>query len=211
MSTSSVRAGRAPVTLRVPFAASSVSIARQKLKTWLVDAGVRRDAIDDARGDLRAGRQLRPARPGAARRRHRRELAHDRQGPADLGHRRRLRHSPPQGQRPRPRSRAVAWPSWRRSRRAGGPTAPGRSPPSTRCWPSDADAVRALAVRLGRVCPWARSRASRTVGRPPPQVRWALVSRAPVVPAAATRRATAAPTGRPRRTSPARSPGCRRV
>ena len=49
MSTSSVRAGRAPVTLRVPFAASSVSIARQKLKTWLVDAGVRRDAIDDAR------------------------------------------------------------------------------------------------------------------------------------------------------------------
>jgi serine/threonine-protein kinase RsbW len=49
VSTSSVRAGRAPVTLRVPFAASSVSIARQKLKTWLVDAGVRRDAIDDAR------------------------------------------------------------------------------------------------------------------------------------------------------------------
>jgi serine/threonine-protein kinase RsbW len=49
VSTSSVRAGRAPVTLRVPFAASSVSIARQKLKTWLVDAGVRRDAVDDAR------------------------------------------------------------------------------------------------------------------------------------------------------------------
>ena len=37
------------MTLRVPFAASSVSTARQKLKTWLVDAGVRRVVIDDAR------------------------------------------------------------------------------------------------------------------------------------------------------------------
>ena len=39
----------APVTLRVPFAASSVSVARQKLKTWLVDSGVRREVVDDAR------------------------------------------------------------------------------------------------------------------------------------------------------------------
>ena len=47
--TSSLRAGRAPVTLRVPFAASSVSVARQKLKTWLVEAGIRGDVVEDAR------------------------------------------------------------------------------------------------------------------------------------------------------------------
>lgn len=49
MSTSSLRHGHAPVTLRVPFAASSVSVARQKLKSWLVDAGTSTDAIEDAR------------------------------------------------------------------------------------------------------------------------------------------------------------------
>ncbi len=49
MSTSSLRAGRAPVTLRVPFAASSVAMARQKLRTWLVEAGTRPEVIDDAR------------------------------------------------------------------------------------------------------------------------------------------------------------------
>ena len=49
VSSSSLRAGRAPVTLRVPFAASSVSVARQKLKTWLVEAGVDRDVVEDAR------------------------------------------------------------------------------------------------------------------------------------------------------------------
>jgi anti-sigma regulatory factor (Ser/Thr protein kinase) len=49
VSTSSLRAGRASVTLRVPFAASSVSVARQKLKTWLVEAGVRGDVVEDAR------------------------------------------------------------------------------------------------------------------------------------------------------------------
>lgn len=49
MSTSSLRAGRAPVTMRVPFAASSVAIARQKLRSWLVEAGVRPEVIDDAR------------------------------------------------------------------------------------------------------------------------------------------------------------------
>ena len=37
------------MTLRVPFAASSVAVARQKLRTWLVDAGSPADVIDDAR------------------------------------------------------------------------------------------------------------------------------------------------------------------
>lgn len=49
VSTSSLQAGRAPVVLRVPFAASSVSVARQKLKNWLVEAGSAADAIEDAR------------------------------------------------------------------------------------------------------------------------------------------------------------------
>lgn len=49
MSTSSLRAGRAPVTLRVPFAASSVAVARQKLRVWLDDAGSSGEVIDDAR------------------------------------------------------------------------------------------------------------------------------------------------------------------
>ena len=49
MGTSSLRAGRAPVTLRVPFAASSVSVARQKLKTWLNEAGIKGDVVEDAR------------------------------------------------------------------------------------------------------------------------------------------------------------------
>jgi serine/threonine-protein kinase RsbW len=49
VTTSSPRAGRAPVSLRVPFAASSVAIARQQLKSWLVDAGSPTEAIDDAR------------------------------------------------------------------------------------------------------------------------------------------------------------------
>lgn len=49
VSTSSLRTGRAPVTLRVPFAASSVSVTRQSLKRWLTDCGVRREVVDDAR------------------------------------------------------------------------------------------------------------------------------------------------------------------
>jgi serine/threonine-protein kinase RsbW len=47
--TSSLRAGRAPVTMRVPFAASSVSVARQKLKAWMVDGGLAGDVVEDAR------------------------------------------------------------------------------------------------------------------------------------------------------------------
>ena len=49
MSTSSLRAGRAPGTLRVPFAASSVAVWRQKLRAWLADAGSSTEVIDDAR------------------------------------------------------------------------------------------------------------------------------------------------------------------
>jgi serine/threonine-protein kinase RsbW len=45
----SVRAGRAPVTMRVPFAASSVAVARQRLRVWLADNGSSREDIDDAR------------------------------------------------------------------------------------------------------------------------------------------------------------------
>lgn len=65
MSTSSLRAGRAPVTLRVPFAASSVSVIRQKLKTWLVDSGVRREVVDDARVVISelVGNSVRHAQP----------------------------------------------------------------------------------------------------------------------------------------------------
>ena len=48
MGSSSLRAGRA-VTLRVPFAASSVAVARQKLKSWLVDIETSTEVIDDAR------------------------------------------------------------------------------------------------------------------------------------------------------------------
>lgn len=65
MGTSSLRTGRAPVTLRVPFAASSVAVARHKLKTWLVDGGVRRDVVDDARVVISelVGNSVRHAQP----------------------------------------------------------------------------------------------------------------------------------------------------
>ena len=49
MATRSVRAEHAPVTLRVPFAASSVAVARQQLKTWMADQGTSREHIEDAR------------------------------------------------------------------------------------------------------------------------------------------------------------------
>ncbi len=49
MGTSSLQAGRAPVTLRVPFAASSVAEARHKLKDWMADGGLPIDEIEDAR------------------------------------------------------------------------------------------------------------------------------------------------------------------
>ncbi len=44
-----MRAGRAPVAIRVPFTASSVSLARHRLKAWLEDLGTPPDTVDDAR------------------------------------------------------------------------------------------------------------------------------------------------------------------
>lgn len=46
--TSSLQAGRAPVTLRVPFAASSVAEARHRLKDWMADGGLPSEDVDDA-------------------------------------------------------------------------------------------------------------------------------------------------------------------
>ncbi len=40
---------RAPITMRLPFTPSSVSVARQRLKTWLHDNGGSREAVEDAR------------------------------------------------------------------------------------------------------------------------------------------------------------------
>lgn len=65
MGTSSLRAGRAPVTMRVPFAASSVAVTRTKLKEWLKEVGSPRDTIDDARLVLSelVGNSIRHAQP----------------------------------------------------------------------------------------------------------------------------------------------------
>ncbi|HET6699432.1 MAG TPA: ATP-binding protein [Nocardioidaceae bacterium] len=49
MATRSVRAEHAPVTMRVPFAASSVASARQQLKRWMGQHGSSREHIEDAR------------------------------------------------------------------------------------------------------------------------------------------------------------------
>jgi serine/threonine-protein kinase RsbW len=40
---------RAPVTLRLPFSATSVSVARQQLRTWMSDNGCDRECVEDAR------------------------------------------------------------------------------------------------------------------------------------------------------------------
>jgi serine/threonine-protein kinase RsbW len=49
VATRSVRTEHAPVTLRVPFAASSVAVARRQLKSWMVEHGSSREHIEDAR------------------------------------------------------------------------------------------------------------------------------------------------------------------
>ena len=46
MSSSSVRA---PITMCLPFTPSSVSLARQRLKTWMDDNGTPVEAVEDAR------------------------------------------------------------------------------------------------------------------------------------------------------------------
>ena len=40
---------RAPITMRLPFSASSVSVARQNLKNWLTEFGGDQESIEDAR------------------------------------------------------------------------------------------------------------------------------------------------------------------
>jgi serine/threonine-protein kinase RsbW len=49
VSTRSPRKQHAPVTVRVPFAASSVAVARQQLKAWMREQGLPRDVIEDGR------------------------------------------------------------------------------------------------------------------------------------------------------------------
>lgn len=39
----------APITMRLPFSASAVSVARQRLKTWLTDHGEAQEVVEDAR------------------------------------------------------------------------------------------------------------------------------------------------------------------
>lgn len=46
MASSSVRA---PITMRLPFAPASVSVARQRLKTWMCENGGTGEAVEDAR------------------------------------------------------------------------------------------------------------------------------------------------------------------
>jgi serine/threonine-protein kinase RsbW len=63
--TGSVRAGHAPVTMRVPFAATSVATARQHLKSWMTDHGSSREHIEDARVIISelVGNSVRHAQP----------------------------------------------------------------------------------------------------------------------------------------------------
>jgi anti-sigma regulatory factor (Ser/Thr protein kinase) len=63
--TGSVRTDHAPVTLRVLFAASSVSIARQKLKNWMSAQGSPGECIEDARVVISelVGNSVRHAQP----------------------------------------------------------------------------------------------------------------------------------------------------
>ena len=46
MASSSVRA---PITMRLPFTPASVSVARQRLKTWMCENGGTGEAVEDAR------------------------------------------------------------------------------------------------------------------------------------------------------------------
>ena len=49
METSLRHARRSPVTLRLPFTASSVAVARSRLRSWLVDVDVSGERVEDAR------------------------------------------------------------------------------------------------------------------------------------------------------------------
>lgn len=57
--------GLAPVTLRLPFAPASVSVARQRLRAWMVEQGATTENVEDARlivSEL-VGNSVRHARP----------------------------------------------------------------------------------------------------------------------------------------------------
>lgn len=65
METRSPRREHAPVTVRVPFAASSVAVARQQLKAWMRAQGCARDVIEDGRVIISelVGNSIRHAKP----------------------------------------------------------------------------------------------------------------------------------------------------
>lgn len=65
MSTRSTQFEHAPVTVRVPFAASSVAGARRQLLGWMREQGFSRDTIDDSRVVLSelVGNSVRHAQP----------------------------------------------------------------------------------------------------------------------------------------------------
>jgi anti-sigma regulatory factor (Ser/Thr protein kinase) len=59
------RVDHAPITLRLPFAASSVSVARQRLQAWMRENGGSKEATEDARVVISelVGNSVRHARP----------------------------------------------------------------------------------------------------------------------------------------------------
>jgi serine/threonine-protein kinase RsbW len=61
----SIRFEHAPVTVRVPFAASSVAVARQQLRSWMRSEGYGRDSIEDGRTIISelVGNSVRHAQP----------------------------------------------------------------------------------------------------------------------------------------------------
>jgi serine/threonine-protein kinase RsbW len=65
VATRSMRSDHAPVTVRVPFAASSVASARHQLRSWMRGEGFSRDAIEDGRVVISelVGNSVRHAQP----------------------------------------------------------------------------------------------------------------------------------------------------
>lgn len=61
----SSNAVRTPTTMRLPFAASSVSVARQRLKDWMATHAADSEAIEDARVVISelVGNSVRHAKP----------------------------------------------------------------------------------------------------------------------------------------------------
>lgn len=63
--TRSVRNGHASVTVRVPFAASSVAIARRQFQAWMRQEGLPREVVEDGRVVISelVGNSVRHAQP----------------------------------------------------------------------------------------------------------------------------------------------------